>query len=321
MITSWNIVKKGGLMMNDRNSIEKIRQFNRFYTQVIGLLDNKLLKSDYSLTEARVLFELGQAPSLVARDLVTRLRLDPAYLSRLLKRFEKQGLIHKKISSKDTRKQVLSLTAHGKLALRKLQDMSNEHVTTLLGNITKEEQEQLVQAMTTIERILMEETSQPTMFTLRSYRPGDIGYITYRHGIFYSQNYGFDVTFDAYVASGLAQFVTQFDPQKDHLWVVEANTTIVGSIAIVKADEGVAQLRWFLVEPQARGNGLGKKLLHEAIAFCRRQQYRKIILWTVSNLETARYLYGRCGFQITTTKTHQIWGQELTEELWELELR
>lgn len=158
------------------------------------------------------------------------------------------------------------------------------------------------------------------MFTLRSHRPGDIGYITYRHAIFYSQAYGFDTTFDAYVASGLSQFVMQYDPQKEHLWVAEEETTHVGSIAIVKKEEAVAQLRWFLVEQQASRRGIGKKLLHEAIAFCERRNYKKIILWTVSNLYAARKLYEQFGFHVITSKTHQIWGKELTEELWELEL-
>jgi GNAT superfamily N-acetyltransferase len=137
----------------------------------------------------------------------------------------------------------------------------------------------------------------------------------------YSQTYGFDATFDAYVASGLAQFVERYDPQKEHLWIVEAETTFVGSLAIVNAGEDVAQLRWFFVEPEARGHGVGKKLLHEAITFCQHHQYQKIMLWTISDLKVARHLYSRDGFHITTTKTHQIWGQELTEEQWELELR
>jgi GNAT superfamily N-acetyltransferase len=174
--------------------------------------------------------------------------------------------------------------------------------------------------METIEQIFTKEKVHPKMFTLRSHRPGDIGYITYRHAMFYSQTYGFDVTFDAYVASGLSQYIMQYDSQKEHLWVVEEGTTPVGSLAIVKKKDEVAQLRWFLVEPQARGRGLGKKLLHEAIAFCKRKNYQKIILWTISNLYAARQLYEQFGFQVTNNKTHQIWGQELTEELWEIGL-
>ena len=306
--------------MNDVNDIKKIRHFNRFYTKILGLLDNKLLKSDYSLTEARILFELGHTPNLVAKDLAKHLQLDPAQLSRLLRRFEQLGLIRKEKAPEDTRKQVLSLTSFGESALGGLQEMSNDQIRTSLADTTKEEQGQLLQAMGRIEEIFTGEAPQSGMFTLRSHRPGDIGYITYRHAMFYSETYGFDVTFDAYVASGLAQFVMRYDPQREHLWIAEAGTAIVGSIAIVKAEEEVAQLRWFLVESQARGKGLGNKLLHETVEFCKRQNYRKIILWTVSNLEAARQLYDRFGFQVSTTNTHQIWGQELTEELWELEL-
>lgn len=303
------------------NNIEKIRHFNRFYTQILGLLDRKFLKSDYSLAEARILFELGQSSDLVARDLAHQLHLDPAYLSRLLSRFEKQGLIRKHVAAEDTRKQLLSLTVKGESELATLQEISHTQIAASLAHIDPEGQKQLVDAMETIEGIFTGKQLKSDMFTLRSHRPGDIGYISYRHAAFYSQNYGFDVSFDAYVASAMAQFVAQYDPQKEYLWVVEDDSTIVGSIAIVKAEEGVAQLRWFLVEPQARGKGLGKKLIHEALEFCKQRNYRKIILWTVSKMEVARRLYARCGFQITRTNTHQIWGQELTEELWELELK
>lgn len=308
-------------MTNSINSIEKIRHFNRFYTQILGLLDNKLLKSDYSLAEARILFELGQNSDIVGRDLVEQLHLDPAYLSRLLRRFEEQELISRKKSSVDTRKQVLSLTSHGKSAIAELQNMSNEQITNLLAHVSEEEHRQLVKAMELIEQIITGKTPQSKMFTLRSHGPGDIGYITYRHAMFYSRAYGFDVTFDAYVASGLAGFVNQYDPEKEHLWVVDTDMKCVGSIAIVKADENTAQLRWFLVEQEVRGKGLGNRLLHEAVEFSKCHNYRKIILWTVSNLKAARQLYERAGFQVTASKTHQIWGQELTEEKWELELK
>lgn len=307
-------------MRVNKKYIEKIRHFNRFYTQILGLLNNKLLKSDFSLSEARILFELDQASNLVSSDLSRQLHLDPAYLSRILKRFEKQGLLHKKKSSKDTRKHKLLLTSHGKTEISKLQDMSNSQITSSLANATREEYEQLIKAMATIEKIFTEKKPHSKIFTLRSHRPGDIGYIAYRHAVFYSQAYGFDVTFDSYVASGLSKFIMQYDTQKEHLWIAEEGITFAGSIAIVKKEEAVAQLRWFLVEPEARRRGLGKKLLCEAIAFCKYRNYKKIILWTVGNLYAARRLYEQYGFQLITDKSHQIWGQKLTEELWELEL-
>lgn len=308
-------------MTIDINLVNKIRHFNRFYTQILGLLNNKLLKSEYSLTEARILFEFGQKSNLVSKDLAKQLHLDPAYLSRILTRFGKQGLIQREQLLEDSRKQVISLTLHGESVLSTLQEMSNLQITSFLANTAKDEQAMLVQAMEKIEQIIAGESEQAKTFTIRSHRPGDIGYIIYRHAIFYSNNYGFDNTFDAYVASGMADFISQYDSLKDHLWVVEADTIFLGSIAIVKSDEDVAQLRWFLIEDQARGKGLGKKLLHESIEFCKCKNYKKIILWTVSNLEIARKLYAQFGFQVTTTKNHIVWGQELTEECWELELK
>ena len=307
-------------MVIELSYVERIRRFNRFYTQVLGLLNNKLLKSDYSLAEARVLFELGQTPNLVSKELSKQLHLDPASLSRLLMRFEKQGLIRKKKSLEDTRKQVISLTSKGDSAIAKLQEMSNLQIKLSLSNTTHEEHEQLVKAMDRIEQIFTGKKPQSKTFTLRSHRPGDIGYIIYRHAVFYSNNYGFDTTFDAYVASGLAEFAMNFDAQKEHLWVAEDGANLVGSIAIVKSEKSLAQLRWFLVEPNAGGIGLGNKLLHEAVEFCKRKNYQKVFLWTVGNLYTARHLYEKFGFQVSTTKTHEIWGQELTEELWELKL-
>ena len=307
-------------MVIELSYVERIRRFNRFYTQVLGLLNNKLLKSDYSLAEARVLFELGQTPNLVSKELSKQLHLDPASLSRLLMRFEKQGLIRKKKSLEDTRKQVISLTSKGDSAIAKLQEMSNLQIKLSLSNTTHEEHEQLVKAMDRIEQIFTGKKPQSKTFTLRSHRPGDIGYIIYRHAVFYSNNYGFDTTFDAYVASGLAEFAMNFDAQKEHLWVAEDGANLVGSIAIVKSEKSLAQLRWFLVEPNAGGIGLGNKLLHEAVEFCKRKNYQKVFLWTVGNLYTARHLYEKFGFQVSITKTHEIWGQELTEELWELKL-
>jgi DNA-binding MarR family transcriptional regulator/N-acetylglutamate synthase-like GNAT family acetyltransferase len=299
---------------------ETIRRFNRFYTNLLGLLNRKLLKSDYSLAEARILFEIGHTPGSTASVLVKQLALDPAYLSRILSTLEKNNLVKKERSREDTRKQLLSLTSSGHQALSELQQMANEQVETFLAHVSEEDQERLVQAMETIEKLLNGDSDRLGVFTFRSHRPGDIGYITYRHGVLYAEEYGFDETFEAYVAAGLAKFVENYDPTKEHLWIVEMEATIVGSIAIVNVDDHVAQLRWFLIEPSVRGKGLGKKLLHEAVGFCKRRGYRKIILWTLAQLHAARHLYANAGFQLAETKSHVIWGKDLTEELWELEL-
>ena len=300
--------------------IDRVRRFNRFYTQVLGLLHSKLLKSEYSLAEGRVLFELGQVEKSVAKDLANDLRLDPAYLSRMLSRFEKKGLILKKKSAGDSRSQYLSLTSAGEAELSRLQEMSNSQIADSLCRTDAEQQKQLVAAMGDIERILSSGKSPTETLVIRSHKPGDIGLIAYKHAAFYSERYGFDVTFDAYVASALSEFVLNYDPEKEHLWVVEEGSTPVAFIAIVNVDDEVAQLRWFLVEPHLRGNGLGKKLLNEAVGFCRRRNYKRVILWTVANLQVARKLYSRFGFEVSDSKTHEIWGQNLTEEMWELQL-
>lgn len=303
------------------NDVAKIRGFNRFYTGILGLLNSKIHMSDFSLSEARVLFELGKLPGISSKDLSKQLRIDPAYLSRMLSRFVKQGLILKEKSLEDTRRHVLFLSRQGESVLTELQEMSNSHIAASLAHATKEDHNRLVKAMNTIEKIFSDSRTQNDSYFFRSHRSGDIGFIAYRHAIFYSESYGFDTTFDAYVALGLAKFVENYDSHKEHLWVVEDDVKRVGSIAIVKAEEDVAQLRWFLLEPCTRGKGLGKKMLAEAVEFCRSKNYKKIILWTVNNLSVARQLYDKFGFQVVENKSHQIWGQYLTEELWEMKLK
>lgn len=307
-------------MNKNLERIGKIRSFNRFYTNLLGLLDKTLLRSAYSLTEVRILFELNRLSTTTASELVKLLNLDPAYLSRVLSSFEEKELIQKERSSKDMRKQLLSLSSQGKLVISELQEKANEQIKKLLVKVTDADQNRLVTAMRTIERILKGEINKTEFFSLRSHKSGDIGYITYRHGVIYANEYQLDDTFEAYVAKYMAEFVENYDPAKDRLWIAEKGTEIVGSIAIVKMDEKVAQLRWLLVEPHERNKGIGKKLLQEAISFCRYRGYHKIILDTFSDLLIARRLYSKNGFQLIESKNHLIWGQDLTEEQWELNL-
>ncbi|UCD01876.1 MAG: bifunctional helix-turn-helix transcriptional regulator/GNAT family N-acetyltransferase [Promethearchaeota archaeon] len=307
-------------MEQNLERIGQIRSFNRFYTNLLGLLDRTLLKSPYSLTEVRIMFELNRLSTTTASEIVKLLNLDPAYLSRILSSLEKKNLIQKERSSKDMRKQLLSLTSKGQEVISELQEKANEQIKTLIINVTDEDQNRLVNAMKTIERILNGETKKPEFYTLRSHKPGDIGYITYRHGVIYANEYQLDETFEAYVAKYMAEFIENYDLAKDRLWIAEKGTEIVGSIAIVKKDEKVAQLRWLLVEPHERNKGIGKKLLQEALSFCRNRGYNKIILGTFSDLLIARRLYSKNGFQLIEFKSHRIWGQDLTEEQWELNL-
>jgi DNA-binding MarR family transcriptional regulator/RimJ/RimL family protein N-acetyltransferase len=298
--------------------ISKIRSFNRFYTNQLGLLEKTLLKSEYSLTEVRIMFELSQLSGTNASELVKLLQLDPAYLSRILSSFERNKLIQKKQSNIDMRKQLLSLTVKGKKAIKELQDKANEQIKDLLAKLTSMEQFQLIKAMSNIERILKGETHKTEFYNLRSHRPGDIGYIIYRHGEIYAMEYQLDETFEAYVAKYMAEFIENYDKNKEKLWIVEMGTEIIGSIAIVKIDDNTAQLRWLLVEPHVRNKGIGTKLMHEALTFCKNRGYQKIILGTFSDLVIARKLYENNGFQLVESKSHFIWGQDLTEEHWEL---
>lgn len=308
-------------MLNyDLDRIGEIRSFNRFYTNLLGLLDRTLLKSDYSLTEVRVLFELNRLTTATASVLVNLLNLDPAYLSRILSSFEEKKLIQKERSSKDMRKQMISLTSQGQKVISDLQEKANEQISMFLSNVTDADQNRLVTAMRTIKIILKGEIEKSQFYSIRSHRPGDIGYITYRHGVIYAHEYQLDETFEAYVAKYMAEFVENYDPTKEHLWVVEKGTEIIGSIAIVKVDENIAQLRWLLVEPHERNKGIGNKLMHEALTFCKNRSYQKVILGTFSDLIIARRLYEKYGFRLIESKTHTIWGQNLTEEQWKLNL-
>ncbi len=300
------------------NRIGKIRSFNRFYTNLLGLLEKTLLKSEYSLTEVRIMFELNRLSTTTATELVKILNLDPAYLSRILSSFEEKHLIQKQQSSKDLRKQLLSLTSDGKQVISRLQEKAHEQIKGLLTNISDEEQDQLVKSMRSIERILNPQNEKLELYSIRSHRPGDIGYITYRHGVVYAREYQLDETFEAYVAKYLAKFINKYDDTKERLWIVECGVDIIGSIAIVKVDEKTAQLRWLFVEPHMRNKGIGTKLMYEALNFSRNRGYQKVILGTISNLIFARRLYEKNGFQLVESKSHTIWGQDLTEEQWEL---
>ena len=307
-------------MKTNQERIGKIRSFNRFYNNLLGLLDRTLLKSAYSLIEVRIMFELNRLSNTTASELVRLLNLDPAYLSRILSSFEKKAIIRKKQSDKDMRKQLLSLTSKGQQLISELQEKTNEQIKTLLVNVTDEDRNQLVTAMRTIERILKAETEKPKFYSLRSHKPGDIGYITYRHGVIYANEYQLDETFEAYVAKYMAKFVENFDSAKEYLWIAENGTEIIGSIAIVKVDEKSARLRWLLVEPNERNKGIGNKLMQEALSFCKNRGYQKVILGTFSDLIIARRLYEKYGFRLVESENHSIWGQVLTEEQWELKL-
>jgi DNA-binding MarR family transcriptional regulator/GNAT superfamily N-acetyltransferase len=302
-------------------AVAAIRSFNRFYTRQIGVLNEHVLESELSLTEARVLYELAHRDGLTASQLVKELGLDRGYLSRMLRDFEKQGLLKRTGSESDARQSFLSLTPKGHKEFGPLDARSREQVGGMLGKISPLRQKRLLDAMRAIEWQLGAKPQQPAPYSLRSHRPGDLGWVVHRHGILYSQEYGYDDRFEALVAEIVAEFVQKFDPKQDACWIAEKDGEIVGSIFLVKKSKTVAKLRLLLVEPSARGLGIGKRLIEECVRFARKAGYRKIILWTQSELHAARHLYERAGFKLAGEKRHDSWGRKgLIAETWELKL-
>ncbi len=298
------------------NIVHKVREFNRYYTNILGLLDRHILDSPFSLTEARVLFEIGNRNNCSARTLVQELNLDRGYLSRIINRFQKQKLIKRIKSNDDSRVFHLELTDKGLTVMNQLGESSDNQIENLLKAFSEEDKFMLSYHMDCIVRLL-ENKQASASIGIRHAKTGDLGYVIYRHGILYSQEYGFDSSFEEYVLQGLAKYVENYNPALDRIWVAEFNGCIAGSIAIVHVSPDTAQLRWFLVEPKFRNLGLGKRLVKEAIEFCK-PRYKNIYLWTLSSLDSARYLYKSFGFNPVEESSHFIWGKHLTEEKWVL---
>ncbi len=301
-------------------SIAAVRRFNRFYTQRIGVLQERLLSSPFSLTQARILYELAHAERLTARDLARDLSLDPGYLSRMLADFERQGLIVKTPSDADGRQVDLALTEAGRAAFAPLDRRSREEIGELLRALTPEDQSRLIAAMRTVEQLLGGETAGPGAVFLRAHQPGDLGWLVQRHAALYAQEYGWDGSFEAMAAEVAAKFIRDFDPQREHCWIAERDGETLGGVFLVRQSDEVAKLRMLLVEPKARGLGLGKRLVNECIRFARRAGYRRITLWTNDILHRARHIYMAAGFQLVAEEKHHSFGQDLVGQTWELEL-
>ncbi len=299
------------------SAVRKIRSFNRFYTEVLGLLNKHIFDSNYSLTEVRILFEIGKAEACSANMLMERLNIDRGYMSRILKKFEAEGLIIRKNSSTDGRKFFLYLTSLGKNTLSDLEEKSDKHVQELINHLTQCEQENLIKSMNFIRNSLMDGINP---VSIRTYQQKDIEYIIKRHRELYEIEYGFNDVFGDYVEGIIHTFNECNDINKENIWVAEIDDTLVGVIAIVKVDDSTAQLRWFLIEPEIRGRGVGHKLIKTALDFCKERQYKHIFLWTASILDTARRLYKNYGFELTEAKNNDSWGKSLTEERWDLYL-
>jgi DNA-binding MarR family transcriptional regulator/GNAT superfamily N-acetyltransferase len=297
-----------------------VRQFNRFFTRQIGVLREGLLHSPYTLTEARILFELGHRDHVTASDLCRELGLDAGYLSRILARLEQQGLLEKVRPDNDGRQRLLRLTAEGSNAFALLDQRSLDEVTEMLSDLSEEEQQRLLKAMQTIESVLTKGFKYSEPFFLRSHESGDMGWVTYRHGALYAQEYGWDEHFEALVAQIVADFINNYKPERERCWIAEMNGEIVGSVFVVQSNEDVAKLRLLLVEPKARGLGLGTRLVEECIRFARRRGYTKLMLWTNSVLVEARHIYQKTGFKLVAEEAHHSFGHDLVGETWELVL-
>lgn len=299
--------------------VQAVRHFNRFYTRHIGVLHEHLLKSDYSLTEVRVLYELAHREAPTASELMLDLGLDRGYLSRLLAGFEKRGLIERQASRLDGRQSHILLTRKGRAAFAPLDEASNREVQAMLQRLPDPEQAALVDAMHRVESLL--DGAPRAAYTLRHHRPGDMGWVVQRHGELYWQEYAWDERFEALVADITARFVQNFDEQRERCWIAERDGERLGCVFLVKGgDETEARLRLLLVDPRARGLGIGKRLVEECIAFARSAGYRKLGLWTNSVLDAARHIYREQGFRIVQEEKHHSFGQDLVGETWELEL-
>ncbi len=299
--------------------IARVRAFNRFYTNVIGVLSEKLVRSPYSLTEARVIFELAHRAATEVTVLRRELDLDAGYLSRLLARFDADGLITRERSESDARRQVIRLTDAGRDAYAMLGERADDDVRAVLEPLTEENRRRLVAAMDTIEGVLAQ-ARRPVAYVLRPLRPGDIGWVVHRHGVLYAEEYGWDSTFEALVARVVADYIDKHDARRENAWIAEVDGEPVGCVFCVRRDDTTAQLRLLLVEPSARGMGIGARLVDECLAFARRAGYRSIMLWTNDVLSAARRIYERGGFELAEQGEHHSFGHDLVEQIWHRDL-
>ena len=298
-----------------------VRQFNRFYTKQIGLLTEEYLRTPFSLTEARVVYELAHHEQTTATELGSELNLDAGHLSRILRDFKKRGLIVKQRSEMDGRQSVLQLTKKGQAAFATLNGRSHGEIEAMLNKLSAEEQKQLVGAMHIIERLLSAQPEHKAPYILRFHRAGDMGWVVHRHGVLYAEEYAWDEQFEALVAEIVARFIRRYDPIRERCWIAEKDGENVGSVFLVKKSNTVAKLRLLLVEPKARGLGLGTRLVNECVRFARQVGYKEIILWTNSVLVAARHIYEQAGFRLVEEERHHSFGHDLIGETWELNLK
>lgn len=302
--------------------VAAFRRFNRWYTRFLGVLDEEWLKGGYSLAEARVLYELATRQSPTAKEIGTVLGIDPAYLSRILRRLERDSLLKRKPSRNDARSAHLALTGKGKSKFAKLNALSEGQAQGILKALPPSAQARLIDSMSEVERQLAPDEQEQKRIVLRPHRPGDMGWVVYREGALYAQEYGFDDTFEALVAQIVADFLTNFDPKRERCWIAELNGQNVGHIFLVKhpTEPSTAKLRLLLVEPSARGLKVGSTLVEECVSSARVVGYKKITLWTQSILTSARRIYQGAGFRLVEERANFQFGRDLVSQTWELDL-
>jgi DNA-binding MarR family transcriptional regulator/N-acetylglutamate synthase-like GNAT family acetyltransferase len=304
--------------------IAALRRFNRFYTQRIGVLQEGLLDSPFSLAQVRVLYELAHPESYgddgpTASELSARLGVDEGYLSRIVHGFESKGMLCRRPSTADARRQLLALTREGRAAFAPLDRRSHDEAGALLDTLSAGDQRRLVAATDAIESLL-DRSAVRRAIALRAPQPGDIGWVVQRHGELYAREYGYDAQFEALVAGIAARFVQRFDAGHERCWIADCGGTNLGSVFVVRQSAHVAKLRLLLVDPAARGRGLGARLVAECIRFARRAGYRSMVLWTQSELAAARHIYEQAGFRRTRRQAHHSFGRDLVGETWRLML-
>jgi DNA-binding MarR family transcriptional regulator/GNAT superfamily N-acetyltransferase len=301
------------------SQVGTVRAFNRFYTRKIGVVDGEA-SSPFSLAEARVLYELAHREQPTATEIQKELGMDGGYLSRILRDLESRNLLSRKRSEADERRKSLLLTGKGRRAFAALDERSNRDVAGLVAKLSNEDRKRLVDAMKTIQKLLGE-PPEARSFVLRQHQPGDLGWIVHRQAILYSEEYGWDESYEGLAAEIAAQFLKDYDPRRERCWIAEKDGARVGAVLVAKASDEMAKLRLLHVEAEARGLGIGKRLVEECVRFARQAGYKKMTLWTQSILHPARRIYKQTGFRVVREEQHRSFGKDLTAETWELELR
>jgi DNA-binding MarR family transcriptional regulator/GNAT superfamily N-acetyltransferase len=301
--------------------VAAVRHFTRFYTPLIGVFEEHYLKTPFSLTEGRVLYELAHRDAVTATALAADLGLDHGYLSRILRRFGEAGLVAKKRAPDDARQSLITITAKGRKAFAPLNQASRDQVAALLAKLSIPDQARVVGAMRQVESLLGAQKPQASPFVLRPHRPGDMGWVTSMNAALYAQEYGWDISYEALVARITAEFIENFDSRREHCWIAEMDGERVGSVFVVKKTDEIAKLRLLIIDPKARGLGLGKRLVDECLRFARDAGYKSMTLWTQANLLAARRIYARAGFKCTAAEPNHAFGVDLVSETWDIDFQ